>query len=76
MKDKGKKKDKTRFHERDVKKKIDVWKYKKYMCKARIIPIETGKNIIILKENEAKARDIYMGYRTMLKYNGKKLRPL
>ena len=58
---------------KDNKNKIDVWKYKKYVCKAKIIPIETGKNIIILKEDEAKRNDIYVGYRTMLKYKNKKV---
>lgn len=64
---------KTRFNEFGSKKKVDVWGYKKYICKARIIPIETGQNIIILREDEAKANDIYTGYRTMIKYKNKKI---
>ncbi len=60
------------FVERELKK-VDVWKLKKYVCKAKIIDIFTGKNIIVLNEDEAKEHDIYAGYRTRLKLRGKEI---
>jgi AMP phosphorylase len=46
------------------RKKVDVWKLKKYTCKVKPIDIYTGKNIIVLNQDEAKEHDIYAGYRT------------
>lgn len=53
------------------KEKIDVWKYKKYICNVNVMDIYTGKKIIVLNQSEAREHDIYLGYRSMLKY-GKK----
>ena len=50
-------------------KKVDVWKIKKYVCKAKIIDIMTGKNVIVLNKEEAKEHDIYWGYRTEVKHD-------
>ncbi len=52
-------------------KKVDVWKYKKYLCKSKIVDVYTGKKIIVLNKEEAKEHDIYVGYRSILK-SGKK----
>jgi len=51
-----------------MREKIDVWKIQKYKCKAKIFDIHTGKKIVILNEAEAKEHDIYLGYRTTIKY--------
>lgn len=61
------------YEELEEKEKVDVWRYKKYVCKAKIIPVETGKNIVVLNEGEAKKHDIYTGYRTGIVYKSKKL---
>lgn len=55
------------------KKKVDVWKFKKYECVIKPINICTGKNIVVLNEGEAKEHDIYSGYRTILKRGKKKI---
>ncbi|MFH1784983.1 MAG: AMP phosphorylase [Candidatus Micrarchaeota archaeon] len=52
-------------------KKVDVWKLKKYVCKVKPIDIFTGKNIIVLNKTEAQEHDMYWGYRTELKHDGK-----
>ncbi|MEM2908656.1 MAG: AMP phosphorylase [Candidatus Bilamarchaeaceae archaeon] len=55
------------FVEKEVKK-VDVWRYKKYICKVKPIGIYAGgKNIIVLNTDEAESHDIYAGYRTELK---------
>jgi AMP phosphorylase len=54
-----------------TKKKVDVWKYKKYVCKVKPINIRTGRNTIVLNEAEAKEHDMYSGYRTLLKVDNK-----
>ena len=54
------------------KEKVDVWKYKKYICTVKPINVYTGRKIIVLNNDEAKEHDIYLGYRTIIKYNGTK----
>ncbi|VVC03798.1 AMP phosphorylase [Candidatus Bilamarchaeum dharawalense] len=54
-------------------KKVDVWKLKKYVCKVKPMDIMTGKNIIVLNKAEAQEHDIYSGYRTELKHDGKSI---
>ncbi len=50
------------------KKKVDVWKYKKYLCKVKLIGISAGgKNIVVLNKEQAIGHDIYVGYRTELR---------
>jgi AMP phosphorylase len=56
------------YVEKEQAKKVDVWKLKKYVCKAKIIDIMTGKNVIVLNKDEAKEHDIYWGYRTEVKH--------
>ncbi|MGV8176922.1 MAG: AMP phosphorylase [Candidatus Bilamarchaeaceae archaeon] len=53
-----------------VRKKVDVWKYKKYMCRARLVNIKTGKRVVILNRKEAQEHDIYAGYRTEVRVDG------
>lgn len=60
----------TEFVEKEMEK-VDVWKLKKYKCKVKLIDIFTGKNIIVLNEEEAKEHDIYAGYRTRIMHKGK-----
>jgi len=52
-------------------KEVDVWKLKKYACKVKPIDIYTGKNIIVLNQDEAKEHDIYSGYRTTVTIDGR-----
>lgn len=59
-----------RFFEKE-KKRVDVWRYKPYICQVREIDIYTGSRIILLNEREAAGHDIYSGYRTSLKVRGK-----
>jgi AMP phosphorylase len=60
------------FVEKEIKR-VDVWKLKKYVCKAKIIDIFTGKNIVVLNEDEAKEHDIYAGYRTRIKHRNREI---
>jgi AMP phosphorylase len=53
--------------------KVDVWKIKKYVCKIKPIDIFTGKNIIVLNKSEAQEHDIYSGYRTEMRHEGKSI---
>lgn len=53
------------FSEKETKK-VDVWRYKKYICTVKTLDIYTGKSVIVLNENEAKEHDIYWGYRTKI----------
>jgi len=56
-----------------VKKKVDVWRYKPYVCGVKNIDIYTGKRVILLNEKEAMDHDIYPGYRTEVKFDGNKI---
>ena len=47
-------------------KKVDVWRYKKYICKVKNLDIYTGSKVIVLNEDEAKEHDMYWGYRTQI----------
>jgi len=60
------------YVEREIKKeKVDVWKINRYVCKVKPIDIFTGRNIIVLNKQEAQSHDIYSGYRTEIKHDGK-----
>ena len=65
----------TNFVEPEAgKKKVDVWKYKKYLCKIKPIGISAGgKNIIVLNKDQANGHDIYVGYRTEMKTKKQKI---
>ncbi|MDD5171493.1 MAG: AMP phosphorylase [Candidatus ainarchaeum sp.] len=52
-------------------KKVDVWKLKTYVCKVKPMDIFTGKNIIVLNKSEAQEHDIYSGYRTEMRHDGR-----
>lgn len=54
-------------------KKEEVWKFKKYECKARIFDIRAGKMIAILNQDEAHQNDIYTSHRVVLKAGGKEV---
>ncbi|MBI5222899.1 AMP phosphorylase [Candidatus Micrarchaeota archaeon] len=60
------------YNEKQVKK-VDVWRLKKYLVKAKVLDISAGKNIIVLNDDEAKEHDIYSGFRTELTIKNKKL---
>jgi AMP phosphorylase len=60
------------FVEKETKK-IDVWKFKRYVCKVKKVDIYTGKNIVVLNTDEAKEHDMYSGYRTEVRFKGKKV---
>ncbi|MEW6722417.1 MAG: AMP phosphorylase [Candidatus Micrarchaeota archaeon] len=55
------------YVEKETQKKVDVWRLKKYVCKAKIIDIMTGRNVIVLNKDEAKDHDIYWGFRTEIR---------
>ncbi len=54
-----------KFSEKETKK-VDVWRYKKYICKVKTLDISTGSKVILLNEDQAKEHDIYWGYRTQI----------
>jgi AMP phosphorylase len=56
-----------------VKKKVDIWRIKPYICRVKGIDVYTGKNVIILNDKEAQDHDIYTGYRSEVKYGNKRL---
>ncbi len=62
----------TNFVEKESQK-VDVWKLKEYVCRVKPIDIYTGKNIILLNEDEAKEHDMYSGYRTEVVFGDKSL---
>ena len=55
------------------KKKEELWAKKKYICQIRLIDIKTGRNVVVLNEEEAEENDIYNGYRVTLTHNGREL---
>jgi AMP phosphorylase len=55
------------------KKKEELWKRQKYICQVKKIDLKTGKNIIVLNEEDAKENDIYAGYRVTLKHGEREL---
>lgn len=61
----------VKYVEKEVKR-VDVWRYKPYVCKVKPIDIYTGKKIVVLNEQEAEEHDIYSGYRTSIKFRNKK----
>lgn len=54
-----------------LSKKDEVWKYRKYLCRAKCFDITAGGKIIVLNESEAHQNDLYAGHRVMLRYAGK-----
>ena len=64
--------EKPKYVEKETKR-VDVWRYKKYTCKAKILDIKTGKRIVLMNSKDAMAHDIYLGYRTELRL-GKRAR--
>lgn len=52
-------------------KKDEVWKYKKYVCKAKCFDITAGGKIIVLNESEAHQNDLYASHRVILRHAGK-----
>lgn len=55
------------------RKKEELWKKKKYLCQVKLIDIRTGKNIIVLNEEDATENDIYTGYRVILKHGEREI---
>jgi AMP phosphorylase len=55
------------------KKKEELWKKQKYVCQVKKIDLKTGKNVIVLNEDDAKENDIYAGYRVNLKHGEREL---
>ncbi len=48
-----------------------VWKYKKYICKAKCFDLTAGGKIVVLNETEAHENDLYAGHRVILHKGGK-----
>ncbi|MBN2122336.1 AMP phosphorylase [Candidatus Micrarchaeota archaeon] len=55
------------------KKKEELWKKQRYICQVKKIDLKTGKNIVVLNEQDAKENDIYAGYRVNLKHKEREL---
>lgn len=53
--------------------KVDVWRVKRYFCKVKPIDVHTGKNVILLNKADAQEHDIYSGFRTEIKIDGKSI---
>lgn len=51
-------------------KKDEVWKYKKYVCKAKCFDLVAGGKIAVLNESEAHENDLYTGHRVILRSDG------
>ncbi len=58
---------------KNMREKVDVWKIQKYSCKAKIFDVNTGKKTVILNESDAKEHDIYLGYRTTIRYKDREI---
>ena len=56
---------------RPVSKKDDVWKYKKFICKAKCFDLVAGGKILVLNEAEAHENDLYTSHRVILRCNGR-----
>ena len=48
-----------------------VWKYKKYLCRAKCYDLTAGGRIVVLNEAEAHENDLYTGHRVILQRAGK-----
>ncbi|MCX6770045.1 MAG: hypothetical protein NT051_05205 [Candidatus Micrarchaeota archaeon] len=48
--------------------KDEVWKYKKYICKATCFDISAGSKIVVLNEADAHANDLYTSHRVVLRH--------
>lgn len=51
--------------------KDEVWKYKKYLCKAICFDISAGSKIVVLNQDEAHENDLYVGHRVILRKGNK-----
>ena len=51
--------------------KDEVWKYKKYSCRAKCYDLTAGGKIVVLNETEAHENDLYTGHRVILHRAGK-----
>jgi len=48
-----------------------VWKFKKYLCRAKCFDLTAGGKIVVLNETEANENDLYAGHRVILRNKGK-----
>ena len=46
--------------------KDEVWKYKKYLCRAKLLDLTAGGKIVVLNETEAHENDLYASHRVVL----------
>lgn len=54
-----------------VSKKDEVWKYKKYACRAKCFDLSAGGKIVVLNEIEAHENDLYTNHRIILVSKGR-----
>jgi AMP phosphorylase len=47
--------------------KDEVWKYKRYVCRAKLLDLTAGGKIVVLNEQEAHENDLYASHRVVLK---------
>ncbi|MCX8175011.1 MAG: AMP phosphorylase [Candidatus Micrarchaeota archaeon] len=50
-----------------LQKKDEVWKYKKYLCRAKLFDLVAGGKIVVLNEAEAHENDLYASHRVILR---------
>ena len=48
-----------------VNLKDEVWKYKKYVCRAKLLDLTAGGKIVVLNEAEAHENDLYASHRVI-----------
>ncbi|MEM4367005.1 MAG: AMP phosphorylase [Candidatus Anstonellales archaeon] len=56
--------------ERD-KRKLEIWKKKRYFAQAKIIDLYTGKNVVVLNKEDANSHEIFESYRVLVEIKGK-----
>lgn len=56
--------------ERD-KRKLEIWKKKRYFAQAKIIDLYSGKKIVVLNKEDANSHEIFESYRVQVEIKGR-----
>jgi AMP phosphorylase len=56
-----------------MERKKELWEKKKYICQVRLMDITTGRNVVVLNDDDAEENEIYNGYRVNLHHNSKEV---
>lgn len=54
-------------------KKKELWEKKKCICQVKLIDIKTGRNVVVMNEEDAEENDIYNGYRVNLHHESREI---